>query len=72
MTMMKMKKFNTHNEREKEMNPTEQYNYLRNSIIAILKTYFECDSNGNPNEQYDECYSAEDAIDSITKLIGKF
>lgn len=54
------------------MNPTEQYNYLRNSIIAILKTYFECDSNGNPNEQYDECYSAEDAIDSITKLIGKF
>ena len=56
-----------------EENTTDRrYSNLRKRIIGVLKTYFECDSDGNPNAEYDECYSAQDAMDRIREIIGEF
>ena len=44
---------------------------INDKIADILRKYFEYDDNGNPNDNYDPNYSAEDAIDDIHELIGK-
>lgn len=46
------------------------YNNLRNRIIGVLKKYFECDDNGDPNPEFDDCFTSSDAIDEIHEIIG--
>lgn len=46
------------------------YNALKNKIANVLRTYFETDDNGDPNERHDPYYTAEQAIDDIHELIG--
>ena len=46
------------------------YNALKNKISNVLKTYFETDDNGDPNERYDPYYSAQQALDDIHEIIG--
>lgn len=48
------------------------YNALKRSIIGVLKKYFECDDNGDPNPEHDDCFTAQDAIDEIHDIIGEF
>lgn len=38
-------------------------------IKAVLARYFECDSSGNPNPDYDPLFSAQDAIDAIVEIV---
>ena len=40
-------------------------------IKNVLRKYFEYDDNGNPNEEYDPSFSANDAIDEIHQIVGK-
>ena len=46
------------------------YEYLRKQIAKVLRKYFEVDDSGNPNPEFNDCYSAEDAIDDIHSIIG--
>lgn len=46
------------------------YNYLKTRIIGVLKKYFECDDNGNQNPEFDDCFTAQAAIDEIHDIIG--
>ena len=46
------------------------YTGLRRQIKGVLRRYFECDDSGSPNKEYDETYSAQDAIDEIHKIVG--
>lgn len=46
------------------------YNYLKSKIRGVLKRYFECDDNGDPNKEHDPDYTAQDAIDDIHDIIG--
>lgn len=45
-------------------------NALKNKSANVLRTYFETDDNGDPNERYDPVYPAEQALDDIHELIG--
>lgn len=38
-------------------------------IKAVLACYFECDFDGNPNQNYDLLFSAQDAIDAIVEVV---
>ena len=40
-------------------------------IKNVLRKYFEYDDNGNPNEEYDPNFSANDAIEEIHQIAGK-
>ena len=40
-------------------------------IKNVLRKYFEYDDNGNPNEEYDPNFSANDAIDEIHQIVEK-
>ena len=40
-------------------------------IKKVLKKYFEEDDHGRKNKDYDESYSAQDAIDDIHEIIGE-
>ena len=58
------------------MNP-EKPDYVKNELQAlklniknVLRRYFECDDNGNPNPTYDSCFTAQDAIDEIHDIVG--
>lgn len=39
-------------------------------IKEVLRRYFECDDSGNPNPDFDDCMSAQDAIDEIHSIVG--
>jgi len=39
-------------------------------IRHLLRRYFECDDNGDPNAEYDPEYTAQDCIDDIRELVG--
>lgn len=43
---------------------------LSEQIKQILRKYFEVDDHGQPNEDYDDTYSAQDAIDDIHDIVG--
>ena len=49
---------------------TCDYEYLKKSIIGVLKKYFERDDNGDINPEFDDCYSAQNAIDDIHDIVG--
>lgn len=38
-------------------------------IKAVLARYFECDFEGNLNQDYDPLFSAQDAIDAIVEIV---
>lgn len=44
---------------------------LKDKIRAVLRRYFECNDNGDENPEFDEYFSAEDAIDEIHDIIGE-
>jgi len=39
-------------------------------VKNVLRKYFEYDDNGHPNENYDETFEAQSAIDEIHEIIG--
>ena len=43
---------------------------LKEQIREVLKKYFEFDDSGNKNEDYDETFAAQDAIDEIHDIVG--
>ena len=40
-------------------------------IRAVLRRYFECNDNGDPNPEYDEIFEPQSALDAIHEIIGK-
>ena len=46
------------------------------SIVArihdVLRRYFSCDDNGDPNPQFDDYFDAQTAIDEIHNIVGNF
>ena len=44
---------------------------VEDKIRAILRRYFECNDNGDTNPEFDEYFSAEEAIDEIHNIIGE-
>lgn len=44
---------------------------LVEKIKAIMRRYFECDDNGNPNPTFDEYYTAQEVVDDIKYLVGE-
>ncbi len=55
-----------------ETDYTEELNYeaLKNKIKAVLRRYFEADDLGDPNPEFDENMTAEDAVDEIKEIVG--
>lgn len=46
------------------------YESLKRQIKKVLRRYFECDDNGNPNKEFDDTYTAQEAIDEIHRIVG--
>lgn len=46
------------------------YVALTDKIKSVLRRYFEVDDNGEPNEEFDEDYTAHAAIDDIHDIVG--
>lgn len=46
------------------------YNALKNRIKAVLRRYFEVDDDGEPNKEFDDDYTAQQAIDDIHDIVG--
>lgn len=46
------------------------YNALKNKIKDVLRRYFETDDDGEPNEEFDDGYTAQQAIDDIHDIVG--
>lgn len=42
-----------------------------NQIKEVLAKYFEADDRGNLNPQYDENFSAQNAIDEIASIVNQ-
>lgn len=45
---------------------------LREKIAAVFRRYCECDDIGNRNPQFDDTYTAQEAMDEIHLIIGNF
>lgn len=50
----------------------EEQDTIRERIHDVLRRYFECDANGDTNPQFDDCLTAQDAIDEIHGIVGEF
>ena len=55
----------------------EKPDYVKNELQALklnvknlLRRYFECNDNGEPNPEHDPYYTAQDFVDDIHDLIG--
>lgn len=46
------------------------YNALKNKIKAVLRRHLPTDDNGDPNLEFDDCFTAEQAIDEIYDIVG--
>ena len=46
------------------------YESLKRRIKGVLRRYLECDDNGDPNKEYDETYSAQNAVYDIHTIVG--
>lgn len=44
---------------------------VEDKIRAVLRRYFEVNDNGDVNPEYDDCFTAQDAIDEIHDIIGE-
>ena len=40
------------------------------TIKNVLRRYFDYDDNGNPTKEFDENFTAQDAIDEIHDIVG--
>lgn len=47
------------------------YNHLKKRITDVLRKYFEHNDNGDPNPEFDDCFTAQDAIDEIHDIVGE-
>lgn len=45
-------------------------NALKNKIKRILRRYFDVNDNGDPNPEFDEYYTAQNALDDIHGIVG--
>ena len=43
---------------------------ISEQIKEVLRKYFEYHDNGNKNEEFDETFSAADALDEIHYIVG--
>lgn len=43
---------------------------VKDQIKDVLRRYFENDDSGNKNEEFDESYAAQNAIDDIHSIVG--
>jgi len=48
------------------------YNNLKSRIQKVFRRYFECNDNGDYNKEFDDCYTAQEALDDIHDIIGEF
>jgi len=48
------------------------YNYLKKRITDVLRKHLPHDDDGNPNPEFDDCFTAEEAISEIYEIIGGF
>ena len=48
------------------------YNYLKKRIVDVLRKHLPTDEDGNPNPEFDDCFTAEEAIDEIYDIVGGF
>ena len=46
------------------------YNVLKNKIKAVLRRYLPTDDNGDPNSEFDDSFTSEQAIDEIYNIVG--
>lgn len=46
------------------------YNALKNKIKAVLRRHLPTDDNGDPNPEFDDCFTSEQAIDEIYEIVG--
>ncbi len=46
------------------------YNALKNKIKAVLCRHLPTDDNGDLNPEFDDCFTAEQAIDEIYDIVG--
>ena len=46
------------------------YNALKNKIKAVLRRYLPTDDNGDPNPEFDDSFTSEQAIDEIYDIVG--
>lgn len=46
-------------------------NGLKTQIANVLRKYFEYNDNGEPNDEYDQYYGAQQALDDIHEIIGE-
>ena len=46
-------------------------NDFAEEIRHLLRRYFECNDNGDPNPEYDEIFEPQSALDAIHEIIGK-
>ena len=46
------------------------YESLKKRIKDVLRKYFECDDSGNPSKEFDDRFTAQDAIDEIHEIVG--
>lgn len=45
-------------------------NELKSAIAAVLRKYFDVNESGDPNPEFDDTFTAVDAIDEIHSIIG--
>lgn len=43
---------------------------LREKIKAVLRRYFDCNDDGTCNPEYDEDFTASDAMNAIHEIVG--
>lgn len=41
-------------------------------IREVLRRHYECNSNGDPNPEFDDCFTSGDAVDAIAEIVGEF
>ena len=46
------------------------YNYLKKSIKDVLKRYYPTNDAGDPNPNWDDSFTAIEALDEIYEIIG--
>ena len=47
-------------------------NNIKNKIKAVLRRHLPTDDNGDSNPEFDDCFTAEQAIDEIYDIVGGF
>ena len=43
---------------------------IKNKIKVVLRRHLPTDGNGDPNSEFDDCFTAEQAIDEIYNIVS--